>query len=227
MKYKYQVIFLGDVINPACDEIRNRFFDKIREIGILDDALETITASNFAEKYDNKRPAFVYYFGKEGHNNCDENILNVLLENGDAIVPVFFKTNNFENEIPSAISQMNGKQYTSDEVDKFVNYSFESLRLLRQTRKLFISYRRVDQQYEPEQGRLRWYRLQYPIRPGIFRSRSCRRSELRSISESRRLQLQQLLLRSGWGGSTWPGTACRWPGRLPLPSGRLRLRFSR
>ena len=144
MKYKYQVIFLGDVINPACDEIRNRFFDKIREIGILDDALETITASNFAEKYDNKRPAFVYYFGKEGHNNCDENILNVLLENGDAIVPVFFKTNNFENEIPSAISQMNGKQYTSDEVDKFVNYSFESLRLLRQTRKLFISYRRVD-----------------------------------------------------------------------------------
>ena len=144
MKYKYQVIFLGDVINPACDEIRNRFFDKIREIGILDDALETITASNFAQKYNNKQPAFAYYFGKEGHNNCDEDILEELLRNGDAIIPVFFKIGNFENEIPEVICKMNGKPYISDDVDKFVNYAFESLHLLRKMRKLFISYRRID-----------------------------------------------------------------------------------
>ena len=91
MIYKYQIIFLGDVANQAYMEIRNRFFTKIREMGMPDYAFETINASNFAQKYNNKQPAFAYYFGKEGHNNCDEDILEELLRNGDAIIPVFFK----------------------------------------------------------------------------------------------------------------------------------------
>lgn len=144
MIYKYQIIFLGDVANQAYMEIRNRFFTKIREMGMPDYAFETINASNFAQKYNNKQPAFAYYFGKEGHNNCDEDILYELLRNGDAIIPVFFKIGNFENEIPKAICRMNGRQYMLDDIDKFVNYALESLRLLRQTRKLFISYRRLD-----------------------------------------------------------------------------------
>lgn len=144
MRYKYQIIFLGDVANSACMEIRKRLDEKIREMGLLEEAFDVIMAPIFEQKYDNKQPAFAYYFGKEGHDNCDEDILKVLLANGDAIIPVYFKTGNFENEIPKVIRQMNGKQYTSNDVDKFVNYALESLRLLRQTRKLFISYRRTD-----------------------------------------------------------------------------------
>lgn len=144
MRYKYQIIFLGDVANPACLEIGRRLGEKIHEMGLLEEAFVLIDASNFDRAYDNKQPAFAYYFGKEGQNNCDVEILQVLLTNGDAIMPVFFKEGNFENEIPKVIRQMNGKLYASDEVDKFVNYALESLRLLRQTRKLFISYRRVD-----------------------------------------------------------------------------------
>lgn len=144
MRFKYQVIFLGDVANHACIEIKSRFFKKIHEMGLPGDAFELIDASNFELTYNNKQPAFAYYFGKENHGNCDEKILKVLLDNGDAIIPVFFKEGNFENEIPELIRQMNGKPYSSVNADKFVNYAFESLRLLRQTRKLFISYRRVD-----------------------------------------------------------------------------------
>lgn len=144
MRYKYQIIFLGDVTNPACDEIRSRFFEKIHEAGMPNEAFEVIGESNFDQSYNNKQPAFAYYFGQEGHDSCDEDILKVLLANGDAIIPVYFKEGNFENEIPKVICQMNGKLYTLDDVDKFVNYALESLRLLRQTRKLFISYRRID-----------------------------------------------------------------------------------
>ena len=50
MIYKYQIIFLGDVANQAYMEIRNRFFIKIREMGLPDYAFETINASNFAQK---------------------------------------------------------------------------------------------------------------------------------------------------------------------------------
>lgn len=144
MTYKYQIIFLGDVSNPACSEIRKRLEEKIHEMGLLGDAFALIEASNFEQTYSNKQPAFAYYFGQENHDSCDYDILKVLLENGDAIIPVFFKKGNFEHEIPELIRQMNGKQYLSTDVDKFVNYAFESLRLLRQTRKLFISYRRID-----------------------------------------------------------------------------------
>ncbi len=135
---------MGDVANPACAEIGKRLKEKIHEMGLLCDAFELIEASNFEQTYNNKQPAFAYYFGKENHDNCDKEILKVLLENGDAIIPVFFKEDNFDNEIPELIRQMNGKPYSSNDVDKFVNYAFESLRLLRQTRKLFISYRRIN-----------------------------------------------------------------------------------
>lgn len=144
MTYNYQIIFLGDLTNPAYKEIGIRLEQKIRELGLLKDAFDIVDASEFEKSYDNKQPTFAYYFGKVGHGNIDEGVLTKLMDNGDAILPVYFKEGNFANEVPGVIGKMNGKLYASEEVDKFVNYALESLRLLRQTRKLFISYRRYD-----------------------------------------------------------------------------------
>ena len=33
MTYKYQLIFLGDIKNDACNAIKVRFFEKIQSIG--------------------------------------------------------------------------------------------------------------------------------------------------------------------------------------------------
>ena len=144
MLYKYQRIFLGDITNSAKEEINSRIKSKINELKLPLDAFILADVSNIVETYSNKQPTFVYYFGKEGHEDLDKDILVTLMKNGDAILPVFFHADNFKNEVPKVIQEMNGKLYTSADVDKFVNYAFESLRLLRQTRKLFISYRRVD-----------------------------------------------------------------------------------
>ena len=144
MIYKYQVIFLGDITNPAYEEIRIRIENKIPELGLPLEVFDIVEALNFEELYDNKQPVFAYYFGKEGHGNQDEELLSKLMNNGDAILPVYFHEGNFANEVPDVISKMNGLLYVSDDVEKFVNCALESLRLLRQTRKLFISYRRLD-----------------------------------------------------------------------------------
>ena len=144
MIYKYQIIFLGDLTNPAYKEIEIRLEQKILELGLLRDAFDMVDASDFEKSYNNKQPAFAYYFGQVGHANRDERILAKLMDNGDAILPVYFQEGNFANEVPGVIGKMNGKLYVSEEIDKFVNYALESLRLLRQTRKLFISYRRSD-----------------------------------------------------------------------------------
>ena len=143
MTYKYQLIFLGDINNNACNTIKVRFFDKIHSIGLRENMFEVIYNETFERKYSNKKPSFVFYFGNLNHSEKDIDILKVLLDNGDAILPIYFG-DNFEAEVPKIIHVMNGRQYIADHIEKYINYAFESMRLLRENRKLFISYRRTD-----------------------------------------------------------------------------------
>lgn len=144
MYFKYQIIFLGDIANPACEAIKRRFYEKTHEMGLPAESFLEIYSGNFTACYQNKQPSFVYYFGKKDHNDLDADKLDVLMTNGDAIIPVYFSKDGFYNEIPRLILVMNGKLYDSTQLDAFVNYALESLRLLRKNRKLFISYRRTD-----------------------------------------------------------------------------------
>ncbi len=144
MTFKYQLIFLGDIANPACEAIKKRFHEKIQSMGLLEDAFLEIYASTFKESYQNKQPSFAYYFGKKDHRDIDADYLKALMNNGDAIIPVFFHAGSFNEEIPEPAWKMNGKMYEDEKVDRFVNYALEALRLMRQNRKLFISYRRND-----------------------------------------------------------------------------------
>lgn len=144
MYFKYQIIFLGDVANPACDAIKRRFYEKTSEMGLPADSFLELCSKNFATSYQNKQPSFVYYFGKKDHSDLDADKLELLMNNGDAIIPVYFQKDAFFDEIPKVAWKMNGKIYSDDRKDAFVNYALEALRLMRQNRKLFISYRRSD-----------------------------------------------------------------------------------
>ena len=53
MTYKYQLIFLGDINNNACNTIKVRFFDKIHSIGLRDNMFEVIYNETFERKYSN------------------------------------------------------------------------------------------------------------------------------------------------------------------------------
>lgn len=144
MLFKYQLIFLGDIENPVCRAIRDRFHEKIREMGVMEDMFIDVFATNFDKDYQNKQPSFVYYFGKKDHQGKDEAILEILMSNGDPILPLYFTEDAFYEEIPEAIQKMNGKLYQERKLDECVNCALESLRLMRKNRKLFISYRRSD-----------------------------------------------------------------------------------
>lgn len=144
MLFKYQLIFLGDIENPVCRAIRDRFHEKIREMGVMEDMFIDVFATNFDKDYQNKQPSFVYYFGKKDHQGKDEAILEKLMSNGDPILPLYFTEDAFYKEIPKVIQKMNGKLYQEMKLDECVNCALESLRLMRKNRKLFISYRRSD-----------------------------------------------------------------------------------
>ena len=151
MYFKYQIIFLGDVANPACEAIKRRFYEKTHEMGLPTESFIEIYSGNFTACYQNKQPSFVYYFGKKDHNNLDADKLDILMTNGDAIIPVYFQKDSFLEEIPKVVWKMNGKVYSDEKTDSFVNYALEALRLMRQNRKLFISYRRSDSTFVSNQ----------------------------------------------------------------------------
>ena len=95
MYFKYQIIFLGDVANPACEAIKRRFYEKTHEMGLPTESFIEIYSGNFTACYQNKQPSFVYYFGKKDHNNLDADKLDILMTNGDAIIPVYFQKDSF------------------------------------------------------------------------------------------------------------------------------------
>ena len=51
MTYKYQLIFLGDINNNACNTIKVRFFDKIHSIGLRDNILAIILKQKFLKSF--------------------------------------------------------------------------------------------------------------------------------------------------------------------------------
>ena len=137
MSFKYQLIFLGDIRNKAYEEIREVFLDKVKDLGIQQDAIEVICASDI-NKYSNKQPTFAFYLGCKNNSGVDANILEQLIKNGDVVFPLYFE--NFEDEIPNVIKSMNGTLYISEKVSAVVNCALESFRLLRKSRRVFISY---------------------------------------------------------------------------------------
>lgn len=144
MNYYYQLIFLGNVKTRAYSELRKFFLKCMKDFGIGEKCVKVIRANNFNKDYDNKQPSFVFFLGNKANKNKDNDLLEILLNNGESIYPLYFGKNGFIQEIPDALSSLNGHQYIKGDVDKYVNCALETLRLLRKTRRVFISYRRDE-----------------------------------------------------------------------------------
>lgn len=144
MTYYYQLIFLGDTEKDAYRNICRLFLNRLQEMGIDDSCVKIIKAANFDVDYSNSQPTFAFFLGSASDRDKDLREIEVLLRNGDTIYPLYFGNGTFEQETPECLHQMNGHQYQTQEIDSYVNCALESLRLLRKTRKVFISYRRTD-----------------------------------------------------------------------------------
>ena len=144
MQYKYQLIFLGDTKNPLVDQILKAFDRRFEELNLSKDIVDIIFSDKFEQKYSNKNPSFCFYIGSAVNANADINHLDTILKNGDAILPVYFKVDNFRNEIPDILHPINGALAKENSCEYFSNIALQGLRLLRKTRKVFISYKRGD-----------------------------------------------------------------------------------
>lgn len=141
MKYKYQLILLGN-LGGSSNDIKDLFFEKVTELRLPKDAFLVITQANFIQDYKENQPAFCLYFGSPNGNFKNLPLVNKLIKDATPILPIF--EDSFSTEIPKGLGNYNGQKYDNTKDSKIVNLALESFGKLRHARKVFISYKRED-----------------------------------------------------------------------------------
>lgn len=139
MDFKYQLILLGS-FDGTENEISNLFLKRLEELQLQANFYEIVYSRDFNALYKGNQPTYTIYFGNQSGNFQDLDKIERLLKEGNIILPIFH--NSFSAEIPEILGNQNGLQYSANEKDKIVNLILESFGNLRNTRKVFISYRR-------------------------------------------------------------------------------------
>ena len=141
----YQLILLGETACVACGAIRSRFFELLKERGLDASIVAVLDGPRVdAGEYFSRKPSFAFYFGRIGHGDKDLSAVRLLMGNADSIFPIHFQAGRFNDEIPEILHPVNGRLYDAKELDSIVNVALEELRMLRRSRRVFISYKRSD-----------------------------------------------------------------------------------
>lgn len=114
----------------------------MKDLKLSKEIIKVIDKDNISSEYLGNQPAFALYFGDKQGNHLDLEITKKLLKDGTMILPVFY--NDFSNDIPKILENQNGIQYRDNELERISNIILESFELLRNTRKVFISYKRSE-----------------------------------------------------------------------------------
>jgi hypothetical protein len=139
MDFKYQLILLGS-FDGTENEISDLFLKRLEELKLQANFYEIVYSRDFEALYKGNQPTYTIYFGSQSGNFQDLDKIERLLNEGNIILPIFH--NSFTAEIPEILGNQNGLRYSANEKDKIVNLILESFGKLRNTRKIFISYRR-------------------------------------------------------------------------------------
>ncbi len=139
MDFKYQLILLGS-FDGTENEISDLFLKRLEELKLQVNFYEIVYSRDFEALYKGNQPTYTIYFGSQTGIFQDLGKIERLLNESNIILPIFH--NSFTAEIPEILGNQNGLRYSANEKDKIVNLILESFGKLRNTRKVFISYRR-------------------------------------------------------------------------------------
>jgi len=140
MHHQYQIIILGNVGTGTEHEITGLFFERLKELKLKKRFYEVLYSRDFDSKYKGNQPTYTIYIG--GGDDSDVGKAQKLIKDGKMVLPLY--QDSFSNEIPNALENQNGLKYSKAKCDKVVNLILESFGGLRNTRKVFVSYRRNE-----------------------------------------------------------------------------------
>lgn len=139
--YKYQLVLLGSN-EPLKGIIEEKFKESITALSMSVDSFSILRGEDFNDNFKMNLPVFTIYLGNRSGDFEDLEFLDILIKKGNMILPVFY--DQIEEEIPKKLRDYNGQKYSGKEDERIVNLALEAFGKLRNTRKIFISYRRSE-----------------------------------------------------------------------------------
>ncbi len=142
--YKYQLTFIGTP-SSQWEMIKQSFYKHIEELGMPLDMIVFLDEKNFNSEYKPNTPMYCLYFGDPGSNFKNTDILTKLINDASLILPITDDLTRFKQTIPKELETIDGFELSSDEkIEALVGVIMEGLGLLRNTRRIFISYKRDE-----------------------------------------------------------------------------------
>lgn len=142
--YRYQLAFIGTP-SPQWEKVKQSFQKHIEELGMPLEMVALLDENNFITEYKPNTPMYCLYFGDPGSNFKNIDLLNTLINDASLILPITNDLTQFKQTIPKLLETINGFELSSDEkIESLVGVIMEGLCLLRNTRRIFISYKRDE-----------------------------------------------------------------------------------
>lgn len=140
--YAYQIIVMG-AKDDRLPLLKNSVSDRSKELGVDPDRIVYLDSD---DDYNRKLPVLGIYFGNTPRAVPD--VIARLIQDSIVIAPVVSDLTMVSQEIPDELSHINAIQCSSsgDNIARLTSLVFETFRLLRKERGVFISYRRKGSQ---------------------------------------------------------------------------------
>ncbi|MGA8884615.1 MAG: toll/interleukin-1 receptor domain-containing protein [Acinetobacter sp.] len=140
---------MGAIEHSLLPQIKDKFFEKIDELGIDRAFFKIIERNNFKE-YTDANPAFCIYMGQRNEESfLDEELVTKLVKDATLLLPLIDEDlSEFNSLVPNSIRKYNGLSSVglieSALIEKVVSNVLEAFNLLKSKRRVFISYKRDD-----------------------------------------------------------------------------------
>ncbi|NWD22621.1 toll/interleukin-1 receptor domain-containing protein [Pseudomonas yamanorum] len=143
-KSAYQIIAMGD-LGHRLNLLKCAVHARAKDLGIREETIIFLTSATFPS-YDRKKPAIGVYFGHK--EKTSPTFLDELIQDSIVIAPIASAADLIEDEIPEQLKHINVLVLPADDskLTRLVSLIFETFRLLRKDRGIFISYRRKGSQ---------------------------------------------------------------------------------
>ncbi|MHC2282158.1 hypothetical protein ACVME8_008801 [Bradyrhizobium diazoefficiens] len=142
----YQVAIVGPGASQHGPALRQRLRSRLKDLGGELPALLSLLSAKRTDTFDSKAPLVGVYFGGPDPSDHDLAVVGKLVALSAVVVPVLEDLNNVQTHLPDALQPINCIVHNAAKrrLDAIANIVLQNLGLLRQSRRLFISYRRND-----------------------------------------------------------------------------------
>lgn len=140
---------MGAIEHSLLPQIKDKFFEKIDDLGIDRAFFKVIERNNFKE-YTDANPAFCIYMGQRTDTSfLDEGIVNKLVKDATLLLPLIDEDlSQFNQLVPEVIQKYNGLSLFGLPhdlaIEKILSNALEAFNLLKTKRRAFVSYKRSD-----------------------------------------------------------------------------------